>query len=126
MKRDMDLVRKIAFAIETRPHHHLAEPVKIDGYDDELVGFNCFLMMDGGLIKGFDTSGRGTTPQAIPFHLTWAGCEFADAARSDTLWQKAKANIKDKVGGAAIGLLTDYLKYLAKEALGMSSSATGE
>jgi hypothetical protein len=125
MKRDMDLIRKIVFAIEELPHHHLAEPIKIDGYDDEFVGFQWYLMMEAGLIKGFDATGRGTSPQAIPFWLTWAGYEFADSARNDSIWQMAKKTIKDNIGSVSMALLTELLKHLGKQAIGVFVPGSG-
>jgi hypothetical protein len=120
MKRDMDLIRKIVFAIEELPDHSLAADLKLDGYEPEFVGFQCYLMKQGGLIEGFDATSRvGKCPEVLPFHLTWAGYEFADSARNDTTWNKAKSTVVEKLGSASFAVLTEVLKNLAKSAMGM-------
>ena len=48
------------------------------------------------------------------------GHDFADAARSDTIWKKAMKDIKEKIGGASIELITGYLKQEGMKALGMA------
>ena len=121
MKRDMDLVRKIVFALEEHEHGHAPRSFRIEGYDEEMVGYHVHLMMQAGLVKGADTTHLGSTsPSAIPIALKWEGHEFADAARSDTVWNKTKAVIKDKVGSVGIGLLVEVLKQQAKQMLGVA------
>jgi len=41
--------------------------------------------------------------------LSW-GCEFVDAVRSDTLWNKAKDNIIKPASSFSFGVLRDWLK----------------
>ena len=119
MKRDMDLVRKLIFALEDS-NHGFAPHVEVEGYTEERIGYHYYIMLQAGLIKGSDMTSMGCpSPQAMPTSLTWAGHEFADAARSDTIWEKAKKTIKEKVGSASVGLVTEYLAKLGKEALGM-------
>lgn len=120
MKRDMDLVRKLVFAIEDHPHGFAPSDIEIDGYTEEQIGYHLFIMMEAGLINGADVSHTGCrSPQALASSLTWAGHEFADAARSESFWNKAKKTIQEKVGSITIGLLTEYLQQMARDALGM-------
>jgi len=42
--------------------------------------------------------------------LTWEGCDFADAVRSDTLWKKAKEMVIKPTASFTFGLLKDWLK----------------
>lgn len=120
MKRDMDLVRKLVFAIEEHPSGFAPDEINIQGYSSEQIGYHLHLMLEAGLIEGSDvTCMDSASPEAMVSSLTWAGHEFADAARSDTLWNQAKAAVKEKVGSASIALLTQYLQSLAKTALGM-------
>ena len=119
MKRDMDLVRKIVFALEAHPHGH-APAIKIEGYSKEQIGYHMYLMLQANLIEGLDVSGGGCeSPQVEATNLTWQGHEFADDARSDTVWEKSKAVVKDKVGTVGIGLLVEVLKQQAKQLLGL-------
>lgn len=120
MKRDMDLVRHIVFALEDH-EHGFAPQLKLEGYTEEQIGYHVHLMIQAGLVEGCDTTCLGNdSPSAEATSLTWAGHEFADAARSDTVWNKTKLVIKDKVGSVGIGLLIEVLKQQAKLALGLS------
>jgi hypothetical protein len=120
MKRDMDLVRTIVFAIEEHPDGFAPAKLEVDGYTEEQIGYNLWLMLGADLINGSDITDMScSSPQAMASSLTWAGHEFADAARSDTLWNQAKKTVKEKVGSVSIGILTEYLQTLAKSALGM-------
>jgi hypothetical protein len=51
--------------------------------------------------------------------LTWAGHEFADNARSDTLWNQAKTIVKEKAGSVSIAIFTQFLQVLARKAIGI-------
>ncbi len=51
--------------------------------------------------------------------LTWQDHEFLDATRSNTLWERAKAESLKQTGGLGLDLITAYLRHLGKEALGI-------
>ncbi|MCY1562785.1 hypothetical protein D9M68_1002340 [compost metagenome] len=42
--------------------------------------------------------------------MTWAGCEFADAIRNDTLWNKAKDKVIKPGMSFTFEVLTTWLK----------------
>ncbi len=121
MKRDMDLVRKIVFALEGHEHGHAPDELAIDGYTEEQIGYHVYIMTQAGLILGADATTRGNdSPNWIPISLTWDGHEFADDARSDTIWNRAKAQVRESVTTVGFGLLVEVLKHQAKQALGIS------
>ena len=63
MKRDMDLVRKIVFALEEHEHGHAPHPFLIEGYTDEQVGYHTHLMKEAGLILAANvTTMESTSP----------------------------------------------------------------
>ena len=77
-------------------------------------------MLDSGLIKGSDISTcDDDSPQAIVSSLTWKGHEFADAARNDNLWAKAKNTIAERTETVTFSLVFDYLQAMAKTAIGV-------
>lgn len=120
MKRDMDLVRKIVFAIEEHEHGHAPGRLVIEGHGDEQIGYHVYLLVEAGLVKGAVTTHLGSdSPSAIPISLTWAGHEFADAARNETVWGKTKTFFKEKGATAGFGLLLEVLKNQAKQHLGL-------
>lgn len=119
MKRDMELVRKILFALE-EGEHGFVRGVRIDGYTDEQVGYHAYLMKEAGLIRAADTTHLGSSsPEAQPSGLTSAGHDFVDAARSDTIWNKALTKIKEAGGSVTLSTLTGLLKRLVDEQLGL-------
>lgn len=119
MKRDLDLIRKILLAIEDHPQGY-APDLKFDGYTDEQIGYQSYLLIDAGLAQGQDMAGFGSTgPNSKIFKLTWAGHEFADAARNDKLWTKAMGIVKEKGGSVTMDVLKDLLTSLMKAAIGL-------
>jgi hypothetical protein len=120
MRRDMDLIRKLALAIEDSPTGYAPRDLAVDGFTDDQIGYHLFLMLEARLIRGaVTTSAEDESPQAIASGLTWSGHEFAAAARSDTVWNKARSMIKEKVGSVSLAVLTDFLASLAKSTLGI-------
>lgn len=121
MQRDMELVRKIFLAIEECPDRNGLREVVIEGYTKEFVDYHLVMLHTEGLISGINhhTNAQHTVLCA---QLEWAGHEFLNAARSDTIWNKAKAKIKEKgleLGTLPISLLGEYLKHMVKDQLGL-------
>jgi hypothetical protein len=119
MKRDMELIREIALRIEEAPGGFAPQPFGVDGYSDEQVGYHVLLMMEGGLLHGFEvTSMNDSTPLALPNRLTWAGHEFIDAAREATRWEKTKALLA-RAGGASFPVWMEALTRAAISSIGL-------
>ncbi len=87
MKRDMDTVRALLLRTEAAD-----ESV---GINDPLETYHVRIMIDGGLVEGrISEEITSDAPRHSHIHnLTWAGHEFLDAARSDTVWPTAKKKI---------------------------------
>lgn len=119
MKRDLELVRKMVLAVEEAPTGY-APQLSFDDYTGAQVGYHAYLLVDAGLAKGHDVSTMGSEgPEAMITSLTWAGHEFAEAARDDTRWQKAMGLVKAKGGSVTLGILTQLLTGLMKGAFGI-------
>ena len=111
MKRDMELVRKLLFLAEA------------DGKDDKLceeygqekVAGHVAILLDAKLIDGvveYDQVGRPFA--SVILRLTWAGHEFLDNARNDTVWNKVTATIKNAAISASFEVLVEMLKAAVK------------
>ena len=119
MKRDLGLIRKMVLAIEDAPSGW-APDLKFEGYSDAQVGYHAYLLIDAGLAKGEDASTMGSeAPEGFISSLTWAGHEFADAARDEARWKKAMGVVQEKGGSVTIGVLTQLLVALMKGAFGL-------
>ncbi len=113
MRRDMDLVREILQQIEAWPEpQDWVEFDLPDRLPDE-VNYHVAMMAEAGLIQAQDVS----TLQMYDWKatkLTWNGHEFLEAARNDTIWQRAKALMAEKGGGTSFEVMLALLKELAK------------
>ena len=115
MKRDMELIRKILFAIEASD----CEPLdwielKIDGYSDSLVSYHVQLLSEAGLVDAIDSSTMGNY-EVNPRRLTWHGHEFLDTVRDPGVWHKTEAEVV-KLGDFGFDMLRALAKgYLKKK-----------
>ena len=92
MKRDMDLVRKILFAIEANEDatgHGWIELGNINNYSEKQVSYHVSLLYQGGLIDAIDLSNMNSFCWE-PKRLTWEGQEFLEAIRKEGTWEKLK------------------------------------
>jgi hypothetical protein len=120
MKRDMDLVRAILLELEKHEHGFAPRSVQIEGYSDEQIGFHIWLMGQADLLRTVDATARGSdSPTALAMNIAWDGYEFLEAARHDTLWQKAKQRVTSAGAGFTLELMTAVLARLAKDAVGL-------
>lgn len=97
MKRDMDLCRKILFAIEEQYVDVALYDLKIDGHSMEEVAYHCKILHDAGLI--FDYKGQYAGNHIYSFGvgaLTWEGHDFLDEIRKDNDWGNILKIIKEK------------------------------
>jgi hypothetical protein len=112
MQRDMELIRKILFTIEEKYVDTWlgGNEISIDGYDMKTVAYHCAILHDAGLI--YDYKGQYGDDELLFFgvgRLTWAGHEFLDKIKNDTVWNKTKGVIKEK----GIPFVLDAVKEIA-------------
>lgn len=84
MQRDMDLIRKILFAIEEKYVDTWlpGSDVQIDGYDMKTIAYHCALLHDAGLIYDYKTQYAGDGLYFFGVgRLTWEGHELLDKSR---------------------------------------------
>jgi Hypothetical protein (DUF2513) len=112
MKRDIDLVRKILFQVEEKGQPRGWVDLAIPGYTPEQVAHHVWLLHDAGLIEAQDLSHTGAFDYR-PKRLTWAGHEFLDAARNDTIWNRTKETVKEKGGSIPFEVLKGLLLKVA-------------
>ena len=90
MKRDMDFVRKILFAVENSPDEGIVN-FTIEPFSREQIIYHIRLLQDAELIEGtlVGSDNAGILRYGID-RMTWAGHEFLDACRNEGRWIKAK------------------------------------
>ena len=120
MKRDMHLIRKMLLAVEASPGGFGPREMAIHGYTNEQIAYHAYLMIQAGLAAGVDvTTETGSGPEAILTNLTWAGHEFADAARDEARWKRAMDLVKEKTVSVTVPVLTQLLATLMKSTLSL-------
>ena len=118
MKRDMELIRKILFFLESRTFLKAELDLPIEGYKRDDIRYHILLLAQAGLID-FEPektkSGRIIRPHVLG--LNWAGHEFLDSVRSEKVWKKLLKFAKDKGGSLPFDLLKTLGSELIKESL---------
>ena len=110
MKRDMELCRKILFAIEEQYVDTALHNLKIPEYTMEQVAYHCKILKEAGLITNYKA--LFASNHIVGFgvgSLTWEGHDFLDKIREDTIWNKTKGLIKNK----ALPMTLDVVKESA-------------
>ena len=117
MKRDMDIVRRILLAVEEAD-----APVEaLEGLDDSVFSYHAAILVEAGLVRG-DAPTYGDTLQpfgASIFSLTWSGHEFLDAARNESVWQKATGTARAKGLSVTLDVLKELLTATLRGQLGL-------
>jgi hypothetical protein len=115
MKRDMNLIRLLLLETEGE------EPKPdVSGYTEEQRIYHAALLIEADLIDGvIAKDGRGLPRGTVRLRLTWAGHEFLDAARNNTVWHKAEERIKKSGVDVTISLMKEILNQLLKQSLGL-------
>ncbi|MDD2728191.1 DUF2513 domain-containing protein [Malikia sp.] len=116
MKRDMDLIRRIAFATEALENRQTLDA--LDGVDPATFAQHVVWMKEAGLIEAVISEYMGTEDSLVMVQrLTWQGCDFLDAARDEGLWSKAKATIIKPSASFTFGVLKDWLASEIRQGL---------
>ena len=122
MRRNMDLVRNIAFAVEEAPDEFQSINLKFEGFTDDQIGYHVELMFESELLLGYDvTVMTSQFKEFVIRRLTSKGHDFVDAARNPTVWSNATRIVKEKVGGVTIDVMIQVLKAQAIQLLGLAS-----
>lgn len=117
MKRDFELIRKLLIFFEEKESPAHVEVPPIEGYDDGTIKTHLVLMHDAGLLRcePIRSSTSDRVIYVVPFELTWAGHEFLDKIRDETVWRKIRGFISSKGGSVAFSVLNELATRLAKE-----------
>jgi hypothetical protein len=86
----------------------------------EEVCEHALLLGDSGLaeVRNLGISFSGPAGVAID-RLTMEGHDFLEAAKDETLWQKAMTTVNEKGGAVTVGVLTQILSALVKQSFGL-------
>lgn len=109
MKRDMEIIRRIALAVEeVKPGYALTF---LDDITDTAFAMHALWMQEAGLVQANIQEFASGAPASVRIRrLTWAGCEFVDAIRDDKLWKRAMAHVSKSDMSFTFDVLKEWLK----------------
>lgn len=114
MKRDMDIVRRIALATSDLENNMLLKG--LDDVDKATFSAHGIWMKEAGLlVANVQEYSSGEPALVLIRRLTWEGCDFADAVRNDTLWNKAKEVVILPTASFTFGMLKEWLVEEVKQ-----------
>lgn len=118
MKRDLDLMRKILEKLEDE-QEKLINNLEIENYSNYEIMYHFIIMDEAGLIRCERESTPDRVIKVYPFGLTWQGHEFLEAARNDSIWEKAKNISKSRIGTMPFDVIKALLISIAKAKVGL-------
>lgn len=126
MKRDMGLIRQIAFDVEAKAHGFdqgiNSTAITIEGYSPHQIAFHCELMHEADLIKTLNVGHMHSEhAEFMIYRLTWKGCDFLDAAREDKVWFATMRRISTRLASVSFDVLISILTQESRILLGLES-----
>jgi Hypothetical protein (DUF2513) len=123
MKRDMELIRELMLAIDSREDTSecWAEDLEIVGDRDiAQIKYHLQLLVDAGFLEANIEHDNGpNSPSILIIRMLWDGHEFLDNARNESIWREAMNKIAEKGGSVAVGVLIQVLAGVAKQQMGL-------
>lgn len=108
MKRDMELCRKILFAIEDQYVDSAIVNISIEGYDMACVAYHCSLLYEAKLVSTYSSQNADNHIYCfVVGKLTWEGHNYIENIREETVWNKTKKTIKEKALPMTIEVIKD-------------------
>ena len=122
MKRDIELIRMVMLAAEeSKDPYELVDP-KFEGHNETEISYHIALLDDAGLLHGQDRSAIGVFRWSAGA-LTWAGHEFVEAVRDESVWKEALAITAKSGDGTVFEVLNKALMQVLEKRAGLEKSA---
>lgn len=126
MRRDMDLIRRMLIEAEESDEPIRDARLKFMAGDDQRKAlYHVELLQGYGLVNA--TIRRTTGADLAVFSidgLTWEGCDYLDAIRSDTVWRKVRDAVTRTLGDVPLmvtkNVCTSLATKMAMNELGLS------
>lgn len=124
MKRDMNLIRELVLRLEDSKAELYVSTLQVDGYSEEEIAYNAYLLIDSGLAEGKKSTKYNQMADVLPVaktltNLTWEGYEFFDSIKNNSVWEKTLNYVKDKGGNAPFAAIAQLAVLFAKQNLGL-------
>lgn len=118
MTRDFELIRQIILQIEQAPAGEPIGHLLVDADPMVFMEHLC-LLLDAGLLDGEVVS---MNPAIFNINrLTWAGHDFIEHARNNTIFKRVLAEAKEKGLSVTLTVLNGLLSKAAEKYAGLGS-----
>ena len=119
MRRELDLIRLLLHKLEGAD-----EVIGLDNFSEEQQLYHSVLLIEAGYVHGVIIPDQNGDPLCTRVsRLTWAGHEFLELTRDDTIWNQAKVVVADSAKGAATEIVTSACKQLLS--IGIEAAVRG-
>ena len=123
VKLNPDCFRTVLIAVEEKPFNEtyrfqqLAQ--KLDAYSADDIAYSCLKLKEAGFLDIVSSSYLGHDAPVVKSikDITYAGHEFLDKVRSDSVWKETKTQAS-KVGSFAIDVLSQIAANVISSKLG--------
>lgn len=120
MKRDLELFRSILLKIEEANGPISITDLSNNNEEYPLISFHVQLLLDAQYIEAIVFKTLGVRYQDFNIaRLTNAGCDYLDAVRNDTIWNKTQEKITSIVGSTSLDVTKAVAIAVAKTMLGI-------
>ena len=109
MKVDVELVRQILLKVEEMPFDGAFHNIGVDGRSPNEIAYHVMILHEAGFVEAMDL---GLSWK--PIRLTYSGHQFLDAARDDSIWEKAKTAVVERTGALTLEGLKVALPMVVK------------
>lgn len=106
MRRDMDLIRTFLIRTEESDGPVRDAPLTTWAGSRAKALYHVELMLTGPDLATFSIDG-----------LTWEGCDYLDAIRSDSVWRRAKDAVAAVIGDAPLSVMKSVCTSLVLKAV---------
>lgn len=121
MRRDMDEVRQILKTVADSSQKKVSLTLLTDDIHSlEDIAYQAQIMSQAGLVEAsLQTDMNGNAVGGTIGPLTWAGNDFLDAVRSNSVWKKVKQTLARTVGSASMAVIVQLAEHIALKTLGL-------
>ena len=115
MKLEIDTIISLLATIADSPDRGITIVDKIYSIDPKKINYHLLLMIEGGLIHGWDMS-SGSELSVLVDRLTWKGHCFLTHAQNETVWNRFK-RLEKEVGEISFDLICTALSRIAEHVI---------
>lgn len=121
MRFNPDIAREILIEMEKAPPNRQADIDLPHVSTDEMIEY-IELLNEAGLIEAKLMQGRLDSARiyrATLIRLTYEGHQFLEAARNDSLWERAKSHVQKSGGAMTLSIMKALLIDYARRSVGL-------